>query len=351
LGDKEGFQKGKILMIPRLAMCFTGVVLGVAAQDQILCLPSSPSAQAGSSVTLSVLYRPPDGAKAVFKWSVSTGAIRDEKGVTVWDLKQARPGLANADVDAAVNGVKAASCSVELRVEGETPESRTTPSPAPPPPPPPARPAAPPTAAARPPNGGGVALSGRGFLAPRQVEPDGYGLYSYVLVSAPPAPADRDRYVAIFDAVERLLRPVSDLAQSFKPAQLNATWLPVKSLPSSDADGRWLVDNYDYTAATVDLARANIHGDTPGIYIVSMRTPLSRGNAAPPFLVQNLSHVPATLASTWVTLFINQAAQERFWNTNTMDQLLAKMRLAISLTAEGVPEVKSAVATLISVSK
>jgi hypothetical protein len=61
--------------------------------------------------------------------------------------------------------------------------------------------------------------------------------------------------------------------------------------------------------------------------------------------------VPASLASTWITVFMNQAAQERFWNSNTIEGLLAKMRLVIALTAEGVPPVKSAIATLITVSK
>jgi hypothetical protein len=196
-----------------------------------------------------------------------------------------------------------------------------------------------------------VAISGRAFLSPGQTEPDGFGLYSYILFSAPPAAADRDRYAAIFEAALRLMRPVDDLARALKPSQLNATWLPVKNGPLSDPDAKWLVDNYDYTVGAVNLVRAGVRRNTAGIYIVSVRTPLSRGNAAPPLLVQDLSHVPGTLASTWVTLFINQAAQEHFWDANTMDGLVAKMRLAIALTAEGVPEIKSAMATWISISK
>jgi hypothetical protein len=325
-------------MIVRLTMCFAAAVFGATAQGDIICLPSAPSAQTGSSVKLSVLYAAARGAKAEFKWSATAGAIRTEKGATIWDLKNAHPGTAYADVDAMVNGAKAASCSVKLLVEGEFPKPVRD---------------APPVAAATPlpPSGGGVVMSGRGYLAPGQTEPDGYGLYSYILFGAPPAPADRDRYVAILDAAQRLLRPVDDLARSLKPSQLNATWLPVKMLPRSDPDTKWLVDNYDYTAASVSLARARIRGNAAGIYIVSVRTPLGRGNPSPPFLVQDLSHVPAALASTWVTLFMNQAAQERFWNSNTVDQLLAKMRLAISLTADAVPEIKTAVATLISISK
>jgi hypothetical protein len=101
----------------------------------------------------------------------------------------------------------------------------------------------------------------------------------------------------------------------------------------------------------VNLVRTGVRGNTAAIYIVSVREPLSRGNPAPPFLVQDLSHVPATLASTWVTLFMNQAAQEHFWSPNTIDELVAKMRLAIALTAEGVPEIKTAMATWIRISR
>jgi hypothetical protein len=329
-------------MIARLSICVIGAVFAGAAQSVIVCVPSAPAAKVGTSVTLSAWYTPPAGARPEFRWSVTTGSVRVGKDATVWDLKNARAGAASADVDALVDGVKIASCSLEVRIQGEQADkSRTTPSssgegaialPSPGPAP-------------------GVVMSGRAFLTRGQTEPAGFGLYSYILFGSPPSAAERDQYVAIFDATLRLMRPLSDLAGALKPAQLNATFLPLKTLPTSDPDGKWLVDNYDYSVAAADLARAGIRGDTAGAYIVSVRTPLSQGSAAPPLLIQNLSHVPPSLASTWVTIFLNQAAQERFWNSNTIDGLLAKMRLAIALAAEGAPQIKTAIATLISVSK
>ena len=303
------------------------VIVVAAAQAEMVCLPSAPSARIGSSVTLNAWYRAATGVKPEFKWSVTTGAIHSENGVTTWDLKGADPGTTYADVDAMVNGAKAATCEIQLVVEGEVPAHRGP-------------------GAANP----AIQMSGRGFLAPGQPEPDGFGLYSYILFASRPAPADRDRYIAILDAALRLLKPTNDLVTRIKAFQLNSTWLPVTSLPASDPDAKWLVDNYDYTSAAVFLARAGIR-NPEAVYIVSVRAPLSKAAPTPPFLKQDLSHVPADLASTWVTLFINQAAQERFWDSNTFAGIVAKMRLAIALTAQGVPNVETAMGTWLSISK
>jgi hypothetical protein len=308
----------------RLAVSLV-IVVG-AAQAEMVCLPSVPSAQVGSSVTLNAWYGGAKGVKPEFKWSVTTGAIHSENGVTTWDLKGADPGATYADVDAMVNGAKAATCEIQLvvEVEGDEPKHRGP--------------------------GATIQMSGRGFLTASQSEPDGFGLYSYILFGSRPASADRDRYIAILDAALRLLKPTNDLVGKIKPFQLNSTWLPVTSLPASDPDSKWLVDNYDYTSAAVFLARAGIK-NPDAIYILSVRSPLSKAAPTPPFLKQDLSHVPADLASTWVTLFINQAAQERFWDSNTFAGVVAKMRLAIALTAQGVPNIETAMATWLSISK
>jgi len=300
------------------------LIATAAGQAEMVCLPSVPSAQVGSSVTLNAWYRSPDGAKPEFKWSVTTGAVRSENGVTSWDLKGAAAGTGYADVDAVVSGSKVATCEIQLVVEGRVQMHRGP--------------------------GAAVVMSGRGFLAAGQSEAEGFGLYSYILFASRPAPADRDRYVAILDAVLRMLKPTNDLTTRVKAFQLNSTWLPVTSLPKSDPDAKWLVDNYDYTSAAVDLARFGIH-NPDAVYIVSLKAPLSKAEPAPPFLKQDLSHVPAELASTWVTLFINQAAQERFWDSNTFAGVVAKMRLAIALTAQGVPNIETAMATWLSISK
>ncbi len=338
-------------MIFRLAVSAAIIAFGAAAQNGMVCLPSTPAAQTGSSVRLKAWYAGPHGATATFQWSATEGKVRFSKGATIWDLHGARPGAAYADADAIVNGAKAASCTVELRIEGEQPPpSREVPgtsAPAPPPAPPPP----PPAPGAAPAPGQHTAISGRAFLAPDQKEPEGFGLYSYILIGAPPAAADRDRYTAVFEAALRLLRPVNELAHYLKTSQLNATWIPVKALPANDPDAKWVVDNYDYSEGAANLVRAGMRNTAGAIYIISVPAPLSHATPMRPFLVQDLSHVPAALASTWVTLFINQAAQEHFWTPNTVDEMVAKMRLAIALSAEGVPAIKTAVATWINISK
>jgi hypothetical protein len=330
-------------MILRLAVPLAITAFGAAAaQNGMVCLPSAPAAQAGSSITLKAEYMTQDGAAVTFKWSATQGQIRLSKGATIWDLRGARPGTAYADADAIINGTKAASCTVELRIEGEQAPSREVPqtsakapAPLPPPPPPPA-----PVVALAPAPAERIAITGRALLAPDQKEPGGFGLYSYILIGAPPAAADRDRYTAVFEAALRLLRPVEELTHYLKASQLNATWIPVKKLPANDPDPKWVVDNYDYSEGAANLVRAGIRNTPGGIYIISVRAPLGHATPARPFLVQDLTHVPAPLASTWVTLFINQAAQEHFWTPNAMDELVARMRLAIALSAEGFPPLR-----------
>jgi hypothetical protein len=320
-------------MIARVVAIIALAAFAAAADEEMVCLPSAPSAAAGTSVVLNA-WNSGREVSPKYEWTVSAGSVRSENGVTTWDLKGVHAGTANADVNAIVNGAKVASCSLELRVYDEHPDAKRT------------IPQASPSGA-----GGGVATSGRAFLVSGGNEGDGFGLYSYLLIGAPPSAADRNAYLAVFEAALRLMRPVGELSRALKSSQLNATFIPVKKSPDAEPDPQWLVNNYDYSAGTEMLVRAGIRGNASGVYIVSVRAPLSRGSPAPPFLVQDLSHVPPSLASTWVTLFINQAAQERFWNTNTIDGLVAKLRLAIAVTAEGVPSVKNAIATWISISK
>jgi hypothetical protein len=81
-----------------------------------------------------------------------------------------------------------------------------------------------------------------------------------------------------------------------------------------------------------------------GPYIVSTLTPLSQeGSMEGPRLFQDLSRVPPHLVATWVTEFLNQAAQERFWEERSGRALALRMRLAVGILGTGLPEVRKAV--------
>ena len=53
--------------------------------------------------------------------------------------------------------------------------------------------------------------------------------------------------------------------------------------------------------------------------------------------------MPSHLAASWVKEFLNQAAQERFWDERTGARLALKLRVTtVSVLGEGLPEVRKA---------
>ena len=85
-----------------------------------------------------------------------------------------------------------------------------------------------------------------------------------------------------------------------------------------------------------------------GPYIVSARIPLTDARALPAeYLFQDLSTVPPNVVGLWVRQFKAQAAQERFWETQTKDQFVLSLRAYIARGGEQVSQIGTAVAALI----
>jgi hypothetical protein len=115
---------------------------------------------------------------------------------------------------------------------------------------------------------------------------------------------------------------------------LNITYLPVRMPPERPvldqlADEKytsvaeWLLKQYDYERARVllkDLAGAQREGP----YIVSvLKPPAWNSSLSRPYLFQDQSAVPPHLISAWTKEFLNQAAQEQFWQERTAVQWVA----------------------------
>jgi hypothetical protein len=62
---------------------------------------------------------------------------------------------------------------------------------------------------------------------------------------------------------------------------------------------------------------------------------------------QDLSSVPLDLVTPWYEAFLNQAAQERFWEAKSGEMFVLKMRTFIGVLARGLPDVKSSMASWI----
>jgi hypothetical protein len=191
--------------------------------------------------------------------------------------------------------------------------------------------------------------TGSDFLPPGVREVDGYGLYSYLLLGAPPVAEARERSVKAIEAFWTVVPDIRALEQYVPRAALNVTYVPVKAAPPGSAGAQWILDNYDYARAR-SLLRHLPSAYRDGPYLVSALAPLS-GGAVSRYLLQDLSSVPAHLGAPWVKEFLNQAAQERFWDERSAARLALKLRVTVAILGEGLPEVRKALDGWISWSR
>jgi hypothetical protein len=172
-----------------------------------------------------------------------------------------------------------------------------------------------------------------------RTEETGYGLYSYLLLGSPPADASRERYRRAIEAYVGLIPDITGLEQYVTRRELNVTYLPLTRLPpAGPIPLNWALEHYDYARARVLLGR--LPGDyRDGPYLISSLGPLTATTASPPrYLFQDLSRTPAPLVTLWVKEFLNQAAQERFWEEPTARSLALKLRTTIAILAVNLPD-------------
>ncbi len=292
---------------------------------EVSCSPEKPVAEIGSSLRVRVFVAVAQERSQQFAWKVSAGTIQGSGSEVVWNLKGVPSGYSKATVTITNGGTRFAECSVEVIVtepeRGEHPMSRET---------------------------------TRTFLARNQKEEAGYGLYSYLLLGSTPTDASRVRYLRAIDAYLDLILPLDDLQENVAHNKLNITYLLVKIPVPAHPTAEWLLENYDFGRARVllDLLPGE-HREGP--YIVSALNPLSGADApSKRYLYQDLSTVPTEpkdLVSWWIREFQNQAAQERFWDPQTVENLALRIRTTISVLATGLPEVQKQVATWVAWAK
>jgi hypothetical protein len=177
-------------------------------------------------------------------------------------------------------------------------------------------------------------------LAGGDQAPKGYGLYSYLVLGASPTDATRERYVQTIAAWWSLAPDLLQLERYLEPRQLNAMLVPVVAPAPATVSPQWVLDNYDYARARV-LLRAVGRDGRQGPYLLSSLQPLDGATAATgPHLFQDLSSIPPTLATAWTSAFLNQAAQQRFWEERTASMVGLRMRTTIRVLAMGLPEVQ-----------
>jgi hypothetical protein len=287
----------------------------------VACSVDRPVVEEGGSVVLRAWARPQKDEAPDYVWTTEIGKIGGAGQQARWDFAGVTP--SSTPVEATVRVTTAAgvtaTCSVQVFVERKSqPIARGQ-------------------------------ETGRSFLVKGKKEEARYGLYSYLLLGAPPTISNRERYVKTIDAFLGGVVEISALEDYIQRSKLNITYLPVVDAPRSKPSADWVLEHYDYARARALLSL--LPGSLrEGPYFVSVLTPLDSGAAPKQYLFQDLSAVPANadLISWWVREFLNQAAQERFWEPRTGDRLVIKLRTTIAALAIGLPDVRKGLDTWIS---
>lgn len=228
----------------------------------------------------------------------------------------------------------------------DTAPAEAAPPPPPPPPPPPSG------EAAAPPIAGGSAptmprITATSVLLPNQHEEPGYGLYSYALLTHPPQDSELPKYRAFLTALVGL-PTAKDVAMYVQIARINITYFPLTSSPDNwdalTANGRvdYVLAHYDYARGAAMLA--SLPGSIgTGPVITSVLKPLSYDSAPHPVLVQDLSTAQPVLMADYVKEFVDQAAQDHFWEEKTLQAFSLKLRNFLETAAIGLGMSKDAV--------
>jgi hypothetical protein len=303
----------------------TGGRLGLAADlPLVACSADRPVVELDGAVSLRVWARPPAGSVWRYTWEAPVGRMSGQGARARWALTGLPVGTYAATAQVSSSGADSVECVVRVVVRRDPGKKGLTP---------PSQPGR---------------ETGSALLLPGVQEASGYGLYSYLLFGAPPSGADRERHVKAIEAYWGLIPDIMGLEQYVQRSELNIAYLPVLAAPNQSVTAEWVLTNYDYARAR-SLLRYVRGATRNGPYIVSALKPVGSGGlASSQYLFQDLSAVPPQLVAAWVKEFLNQAAQERFWDDRSGTRLALRLRLTISVLGEGLPEVRKAMNEWIS---
>ena len=197
--------------------------------------------------------------------------------------------------------------------------------------------------------------TGRASLIGAEHEAPGYGLYSYVLLGTRSTDATQARYLAVLQAYLTYIEETRDMEKyGYTPGQLNVAYVPVVATPHEDAQNATspasLLAAYNYVRARGPCSTpCPVHAAAG--FTSCRRAPRSAITPVVPYLIQDLSAVPTStqnLVSWWVREFLDQAAQEHFWDQSSPELIGLKMRTVVAVLAEGLPDVKHSLSDWIS---
>ena len=293
---------------------------------QVICLAEPPAAVEGESVILrawvSTADGQPIGEPLSAKWDATEGVLAAEAMTTQWDLtkvrfeqdERAKTLIATVTVAAEKRGP--VRCQVEVfvaKTSQEPPDERTV--------------------------RGNV--SAKHFLLSGQNEETGFGLYSYLLFSAPPEDEEeRARYLKTIEAYLAALPALDEMRNNERLSKLNVTHIPLKEMPKPATPNAELAANvlavYDYARAQALLNRLDTTYQQ-GPYLISVRDhPLREGAAT--YLLEDLTGVVPEQARNWVKFFTYLAAQNRDWSDENFRRFGLNLRNLLAVAAVVTPD-------------
>jgi hypothetical protein len=286
----------------------------------VACSPEKPLVSIGDTIALTAWANSRGGRTFKYDWAATGGKLTSLGDQAQWRLDDVHPGTYRATVTVR-DATGSADCSVLVIVRPQLRE-------------PPGR------------------ESGWAFLLRNEVEEKDYGLYSYVLFGSTPSSQTRDRYLEVIDAYLQAMPAIRSLEKVRIPRrELNIVYLPLDTdrtpAEAGSVSAGLLLESYDYARARA-LLRVLPGARRNGPYLVSALGPLdAKRGSGDHYLIQDLSSVPPHLAGLWMKEFLNQTAQERFWQEQTTERLAVKLRTTVSIVARGLPEVMKGLDTLI----
>lgn len=304
---------------------------------ELICFAEQPAIVEGETVSLQAWASMPTGqpvSTAIgYEWEVDAGRIETQAAATRWDLSTVKvePQAARRRVTATVRATQVGRtemrCAVEVFIgkkEATIPDRGST--------------------------QGESLLSARHFLLPGQSEAAGYGLYSYLLFSAPPKDEEeKTRYLKTIEASLSVLQDVDDyLSRHVRPKNLNITYIPLKETPNrGKSAAEWaanVLGVYDYATAQILLSRVE-RAHQEGPYLLSVLAPLSE--PGPTHLWENLTGVVPELAWDWIKFFTYLAAQQRSWSDESLQRFGLTLRNLIAVGGKVTPNAMKALQTAI----
>jgi hypothetical protein len=320
-----------MITLCRVAALLFATLASPAVADPLhaVCSLERPLIGYGESTAVTVLIDRPAGTPLQITWDADGGVLSKGAGSAsmVWAPASQVPAVFSIQAHVVASG-ETASCTARIAVTDRLTRGSDK-----------------------------TVVSTRSLLAPDGREASGYGLYSYILFTAPQTAQDRSfvesllkSYLSFLPTLEAL---EAQYPNTYPRSQLNISYVPIAHSLPDDFDQRddqvvWIRNHYDYDRALAFLTRlrrlagADVAMLGGTVWIVSCLQPLSGEQDPRPVLPQNLTAVPARLIPVVVRYFAQQTTQPRDYNPYAIVKLRLDLRITIGQFADGLQSIMAA---------